>query len=205
MTNHKQAIATGTQEARVAAATTRIKDRPEGLWLDYWSRTGAAPMVPIQAGRWYPVGIYVTAPAPADYVLKAMEAADWVTTFKRLEISGTRAAPRRVFSARRCGLLKNADDKALPFFRYIWSNDLRDEVTGFALPKQAWFWEAGAGATVASDTDNVYGGLLLVTGWSHADQMLSYGENLFSLLRAFAEVVSATGNQVRIQTLYLQI
>jgi hypothetical protein len=207
VTTHKQAIAVGTQEARSAAAVARTKDRPEDLWLDYWSRTIAAPMVPVEAGRWYPVGIYVTAAAPADYVLKAMQAADWVTTLKRLDLAGTtsKGAARRVFSARRCGLLRNANDQSVPFFRYAWNPDLRDEVTGFIGPKQAWFWEAGAGTRVAGDVDDGNGGLLLVTGWSHADQMLSYGENLFSLLRAFAEVVSVTGNQPRIQTLYLQI
>lgn len=202
VTAHKLALAGGIQEARSAAAATRAKDRPDGLWLDYWSRTSAAPTVPLQAGRWYPVGIHVTAAAPADYVLRAMQAADWVTTLKRLDLdrTSTRASVRRVFSARRCGLLKNADGKSVPFFRYAWGTDLRDEVTGFADVKQAWFWEAGAGATVAGD-----GGLLLVTGWSHADQMLSYGENLFSLLRAFGEVVGVTGQQVRVQTVYLQV
>jgi hypothetical protein len=43
----------------------------------------------------------------------------------------------------------------------------------------------------------------MVTGWSHADGVLGYGESLLAMLGAFAEVVSATDDQARVQTLYL--
>ena len=44
---------------------------------------------------------------------------------------------------------------------------------------------------------------MLTTGWSHADGVLGYGDNLLALFRAFTDVVTATDRQARIYTLYL--
>jgi hypothetical protein len=163
-------------------------------------------MVPIAAGRWYPIGVRVTTPAQPNYVTRAIEAAGWVTIFKRLRPilrPDGRPSGRSSFSARRCALLYNSDDRPVPCLRYASSPDIWDQLASKVNTTQAWFWEVNARSASASEPSGSNSALLLVTGWSHADGVLGYGENLLSMLRAFAEVISTTDGQARIQTLYL--
>jgi len=203
---HREHIDARTREAWVTASGTRLKNRPSGVWIDYWNRATVAPMVPIAAGRWYPIGVLVTTPMKANYVTRAAQAADWVTALKRtqpiLNPNG-RPSGRHGFSARRCGLLHNSNGQALPYLRYAWTDLTSDQGMTAISPAPAWFWEVSARALPASEPSGSNGGLLLVNGWSHADGVLSYGENLLSMLRSFAEVVSATDDHARIRTLYL--
>jgi hypothetical protein len=184
-----------------------LAQRENELLRQNWDQSNAAPVVPIAAGRWYPVGVRVTTTAEGvNYVLRAMEAADWVSNFKRTWTRGMRQATRdqnRSFSSRRCGLVSNTAGGAVPFLRYVWQPDLRDRVTTMADPNQAWFWEVNARAASASEPSGHNSGMLFVSGWSHADGVLGYGENLLFLLRAFAEFVGVFDDQARIQTLYL--
>jgi hypothetical protein len=167
-------------------------------------------MVPVAAGRWYPIGVLALSPEQTNYVTRAAQASDWVSTFKRVKpVLGPngRATNRHTFTSRRCGLLHNADNQALPYLRFsanevIWDHRMK----GVAGP-QAWFWEVNVrpvtGLGPSGPDGPPDGGLLLATGWSHADGVLGYGENLIALLRAFADVVAATDPRARIHTLYL--
>jgi len=207
---HVSRLCAVTHRAWSAASGRRPADRPPGLWMEHWNRSTAAPMVPVAAGHWYPIGVLAVSPEQTNYVSRAAQAADWVSTFKRvkpvLEPNG-RPTNRHTFTSRRCGLLHNASDQPLPYLRFaanevIWDHRLK----GVTSP-QAWFWEVNTrpvtGLGSASPDGPPGGGLLLATGWSHADGVLGYGENLIALLRAFADVVTATDPRARIQTLYL--
>lgn len=199
-----------TQKAWSAASGMRLADRPPGLWVEHWNRSTAAPVVPVAAGRWYPIGVLAVSPEQNDYVSLAAQASDWVSTFKRVKpVLGPNGRPtsRHTFTSRRCGLLHNASDVALPYLRFSASDVVWDHRLKGVTSPQAWFWEVNVrrvtelGPSGADGPRN--GGLLLATGWSHADGVLGYGENLISLLRAFADVVTATDPQARVQTLYL--
>ena len=208
--DHVNGLAAVTQKAWSAASGTRLRDRPPGLWTEHWSRSTAAPMVPVAAGRWYPIGVLGVSPEQTNYVLRAAQAADWVSTFKRIKpvlAPNGRPTNRHGFTSRRCGLLRNNDDKPLPYLRFaagelIWEHRMK----GVSGP-HAWFWEVNArtvtGLGPPGRHDSPDGGLLLTTGWSHADGVLGYGDNLLALFRAFANVVTATDRQARIYTLYL--
>jgi hypothetical protein len=199
-------LGAATQKAWSAASVTRLADRPPGLWMEHWNRSTATPMVPVAAGRWYPLGVLAVSPERTDYVLRAVQAADWVSTFKRVKPNG-RPTNRHTFTSRRCDLLHNASDQALPYLRFsanelVWDHRMKG-VTG----PHAWFWEVNARSVTGLGPYGLNsppdGGLLLATGWSHADGVLSCGENLIALLRAFADVITATDPQARIHTLYL--
>lgn len=204
---HVARLAAVTQKAWSAASGTRLANRPPGLWIEHWNRSTAAPMVPVAAGRWYPIGVLAISPGPNKYVLRAAQAADWVSTFKRVRpVLGPNGRPtnRHNFTSRRCGLLHNANDEALPYLRHSASELVWDHRMKGVTAAQAWFWEAHARPVTGFGPDgSVGGGLLLATGWSHADGVLGYGENLLMLLTAFADVVTATDPQARIHTLYL--
>ena len=207
---HADRLATVTQKAWSAASGTRLRDRPAGLWTEHWNRSTAAPMVPVAAGRWYPIGVLAVSPEQTNYVSRAAQAADWVSAFKRVKpILGPNGRPtnRHTFTSRRCGLLHNANDQAQPYLRFAASELARDNhMKGVSAP-QAWFWEVNARDVTGLGTSGPHGakegGLLLTTGWSHADGVLGYGENLLALFRAFADVVTATDRHARIHTLYL--
>ena len=207
---HADRLATVTQKAWSAASGTRLRDRPAGLWTEHWNRSTAAPMVPVAAGRWYPIGILAVSPEQTNYVSRAAQAADWVSAFKRVKpVLGPNGRPtnRHTFTSRRCGLLHNANDQAQPYLRFAASELVRDNhMKGVSAP-QAWFWEVNTRAVTGLGTSGPHGakegGLLLTTGWSHADGVLGYGENLLALFRAFADVVTATDRHARIHTLYL--
>jgi hypothetical protein len=202
---HVSRLAAVTQKAWSAASGTRLSDRPPGLWTEHWNRSTTAPVVPVAADRWYPIGVLVVSPEQTSYPLRAAQAADWVSTFKRVKpVLGPngRRTSRHTFTSRRCGLLHNDSDQALPYLRFaanelVWDHRMKG-VTG----PQAWFWEVNVRPVTGPD-GTTGGGLLLVTGWSHADGVLGYGENLLALLRAFADVITATDPQARIHTLYL--
>jgi hypothetical protein len=171
-----------------------------------WGKAAEAPMVPIAAGRWYPVGVRVTTTADVNYVTRAMQGADWTVNYKRTRSRGLRQAARdknRTFSARRCGLLMNSEGGRLPLLRYVSQADSRDHVTTTVNSNVAWFWEVHSRQAEASEPSERNSGLLLVTGWSHADGVLGYGENLLTLLGGFAEAVSVLDHDAQIQTLYL--
>jgi hypothetical protein len=205
ISEHVSHIAAEVQKAWSAASGTRVKDRPPGLWVQHWSRTSLAPMVPVAAARWYPIGVLATSPAQNDYILRAAEAADWVTTFKRTKpvlLPNGKPTNRHNFTSRRCGLLHNSSDQTLPYLRFASSDVVWDHLFKGISPPQAWFWEVNARPVTASALSRA-GGLLFTTGWSHADGVLGYGENLLSMFRAFADVVSATDKDARIQTLYI--
>ena len=180
--------------------------------MSNWDRVTVAPMVPVAAGRWYPVGVRVTAPAPVDCLVQAMAATDWVTSYKRLKPilrEDGRPTGKSTFTSRRCGLLYNSEDKLTPCVRFASAEEIWDQLRPKIQTTQAWFWEvtarsgpAGEGAPEGEDGESS-GATLLVTGWSHADGVLGYGEDLLSMLRAFADVISATDDRARIQTLYL--
>ena len=203
---HVNRIATDTMQAWVAASGKRPKERPPGLWLENWSRMTAAPTVPVTVGRSYPIGILATSPAQVNYVTRAAEATDWVTTFKRTKpvlLSNGKPTNRHTFTSRRCGLLHNSSDQAVPYLRFAWTELIPEHHLRSINPPQTWFWEVNARAVTAPGSSDHAGGLLIATGWSHADGVLGYGENLFALFRAFADAVSATDKQARIQTLYM--
>jgi len=200
-----------TQRAWAAAVSARKKDHPPGLWVSKWDRATAAPMVPVAAGRWYPIGVRVTASSPVDCLSLAMSAADWVTSYKRkrpiLRPDG-RPSGRTGFTSRRCGLLYNDADKLTPCLRFASAEEVWDQLMPKVRLAQAWFWEVTARSGAAGDGgpsgDGPAGSAtLLVTGWSHADGVLGYGEDLLSMLRAFADLAAAADDQARIQTLYL--
>jgi hypothetical protein len=214
ISTHAERIDSDTQETwKAAASGPKIVSKEQAraqreneLFQQHWDKTHAAPMIPIAADRWYPVGVRVITTAEGiNYVSRAMEAADWVTNFKRTWAPGIRQTTRdrkRSFSARRCGLLRNTKGSAIPFLRYVWQPDLRDRVTTMAEPSNAWFWEVNArGADGEPPAHN--SGMLFVSGWSHADGVIGYGENLLFLLQAFAEAVSVFDDRARIQSLYL--
>ena len=207
---HVARLGSVTQKAWSAASAVRLADRPPGLWMEHWNRSTAAPMVPVAAGRWYPIGVLAASPEQTNYVSRAAQATDWVGTFKRVKpVLGPKGRPtnRHTFTSRRCGLLHNASDKALPYLRFAASEVVWDHMLKGVTSQQAWFWEVNVRPVTElrlSGADSpLDGGLLLATGWSHADGVLGYGENLISLLRAFADVVTATDPQARIHTLYL--
>lgn len=203
---HAEHVGTDNTGAWRAAVGTRLRDRPAGLWLNNWDRSTAAPMVPIAAGRWYPIGIRVTTPTETNYLRRAAAAADWIGSFKRatpiLQPNG-RPGGRLALSARRCGPLYSTNDRPISCLRYAADRDVSDYSFTKVTLTQAWFWEVNARGTSASEPVSSSGGMLLVTGWSHADGVLGYGENLLSMLRAFAEVVSASDDEARVQTLYM--
>ncbi len=207
---HVNRLASVTQQAWSVASGERLKDRQPGLWVEHWNRSAVAPMVPVAAGRWYPVGVLVVSPEPADYVLRAGQAADWVSTFKRVKpIFGRNGQPtnRHTFTSRRCGLLHNDSDKALPYLRFAANDLVWDHRMKGISSSQAWFWEVNArrvtGLGPSGPDGATDGGLLLASGWSHADGVFGYGDNLLALFRAFADVVTATDRSARIHTLYL--
>lgn len=206
---HVSQLAATTQKTWSAASGTRLKDRPPGLWTEHWNRSTATPMVPVAAGRWYPIGVLVVSPEQTDYPLRAAQAADWVSTFKRVKPMLTpagRPTGKHTFTSRRCGLLNNAENKALPYLRFAASDVVWDHRFKGVGSSQAWFWEVNArrtGGPGGPDSSAPSGGLLLATGWSHADGVLGYGESLLTLFRAFADVVTATDPHARIHTLYL--
>ena len=184
-----------------------LAQRENELLQKHWDKTTAALVVPLAAGRWYPVGVRVTTTAKdVSYLTRALQAADWVSNFKRTWTRGARQATRdqnRFISARRCGLLFDKDDHALPFLRYVWHGNVSDHLMVRAFPNQAWFWEANARSAPASEPSGQSSGMLFVSGWAHADGVLAYGENLLILLQAFADAVTALDDQAHIQTLYL--
>ena len=130
-----------------------------------------------------------------------------MSAFKRVKpVLGPNGGPtnRHTFTSRRCGLLHNANDQAQPYLRFAASELVRDNhMKGVSAP-QAWFWEVNTRAVTGLGTSGPHGakegGLLLTTGWSHADGVLGYGENLLALFRAFADVVTATDRHARIHT-----
>jgi hypothetical protein len=206
ITAHVERIASDTHDAWTSAAGAPQKKRRPGYWVKNWDATTAAPMVPVAAHRWYPVGIRITTSAQESYLVRAMQASDWVTAYKRTHailLPNGRPSGRRGYSSRRSGLLTSSTGAALPFLRYVWMPDTRDHLVIRATSPNPWFWEVNTRAVPPGDAPADAGGLLMVTGWSHADGVIGYGENLLSLLRAFAEVISATDGRARIQTLYL--
>jgi len=187
-------------------ADTKRPDRHTSGWRPYWSENTPAPVVPVQAERWYPVGVRVTTSREVNYLAKAVEASDWVNITKRTFALGIRQSTRdenRTYSTRRCGLLTDSAGKQLPYLRYVWHRELRDHVMTTASSEVAWFWEVASRTLRGGEPANLNGGLLLVTGWTHADGIVGYGENLLTMLTAFVDVVQAADKEVRIQTLYM--
>lgn len=203
---HLDRIAEQNQAAWRASRSARPKDRQPGLWLSNWDKTTAAPMVPVATGRWYPVGIRVTTPGDANYLVRATQAANWATALKRTQPvlnEAGRPTNRVSLSARRCCMVRNEQGQTIPCIRFVWDNEIGDYGLTVAKVTQAWFWELNTRDIRGDDPAVDKGGLLLTIGWSHADGVLSYGENLLQVLRAFADVVTATDSQARVQTLYL--
>ena len=190
----------------VTAAGTRQKDRPAGLWMSNWDKNTPAPMMPVAAGRWYPIGVRVSTNRETRYLSRAIAAADWTNVFKRLRPQlGPNGRPtgRSGFYTRRCGMLYNANDKLTACLRFASSADITEQATPKVTNEQAWFWEVTARGKSIVDTVSSEGGQLLVTGWSHADGVLGYGQDLLLMLQAFAYVISTADPEARIQTLYL--
>jgi hypothetical protein len=188
----------------IAAATAR-PDRHTTTWVPARSQEVAGPSVEIVAGRWYPIGLRVITDQETNYYSSAVDAQEWVALRKRTFTRGFRAQTRedkRIFTARRPGLLINAEKKRLPYIRYASHSDPRDEVTTTVGGDIAWFWEVKA-RKVATGPGVEAGGLLLVSGWSRRHHRLAYGEELFAMMRAFASVVLSRDPNARIQTLYL--
>jgi hypothetical protein len=203
---HVSRLAGVTQKAWSSASGTRLKDRPPGLWTENWNKATPALMVPVAASRWYPVGVLAVSPEQANYVSRMAQAADWVSTFKRVKPilnANGRPTSRHTFTSRRSGLLHNASDQALPYLRFAANEVIWDHRLKGVSASQAWFWEVNARSATELGPSGVPGGLLLTTGWSHADGVLGYGENLLALFRAFADVVTATDPHAQIHTLYL--
>jgi len=211
---HAERIANDSEETWKAAVSSPLivsnerarMNTMNPLLQPSWGKAAEAPMVPIAAGRWYPVGVRVTTTANVNYVTRAMQGADWAVNYKRTRSSGFRQAARdknRTFSARRCGLLMNSEGGSLPFLRYVSQADSRDHVTTTVDPNLAWFWEVHSRHARAKEPSERNSGMLLVTGWSHADGVLGYGENLLMMLGGFAEAVRLLDDDAQIQTLYL--
>ena len=79
---------------------------------------------------------------------------------------------------------------------------VEDEVTSSVQAKNGWFWEVKS-RWVPPVEGVEEGGLLLLSGWSHADGIIGYGVELLAMLRTFVEVVTHADPQARIETLYL--
>ena len=114
-----------------------------------------------------------------------------------------RPSGRVALSARRCGLLYGPNEQPISCLRYAADQDIGDYSLTKIATNKAWFWEVSARGRSASEPVSSNGGALVVSGWSHADGVLGYGENLLFMLQSFVEVVSATDPRARIQTLYL--
>jgi hypothetical protein len=203
---HMERIGADNKNAWMTAAGTRLKDRPPGLWLSNWDRRTAVPMVPIAVGRRYPVGVRVTTATATSYLLQANAAADWVNAFKQarpvLRPDG-RPSGRQGFTARRCGPLYSENNRQISCLRYVPDQDIGDYSLTRVATEKSWFWEVNPRGASATEPSGSNGGTLLVTGWSQADGVLGYGQDLLAMLQAFTEVVSVTDDKARIQTLYL--
>jgi hypothetical protein len=203
---HLDHIAEQNQAAWRTSRGGRPKDRQPGLWLSNWDKTTSAPMVPVATGRRYPVAIRVTTSGDANYLTRATQAANWATALKRAQPvlnEAGRPTNRVSLSARRCCMVRNEKGQTIPCIRFVSDNEIGDYGLTAAKVTQPWFWELNTRNIPGDDAALDKGGLLLTIGWSHADGVLSYGENLLQVLRAFADVVTATDSQARIQTLYL--
>ncbi len=190
----------------VTAAGARQKDRPAGFWMSNWGKDTPAPMVPVAAGRWYPIGVRVSTKRETNYLRRAIAAADWTNTYKRLRPQldpNGRPTGRMAFYTRRCGMLYNANDKLTASLRFTSSADITEQATPKVTNEQTLFWEVTARGKSFVSTVSSDGGQLLVTGWSHADGVLGYGQDLLVMLQAFAYVISAADPEARVQTLYL--
>lgn len=196
--------AIGAHVDRIVQATQQ-PDRHTTGWEVNWSRTVAAPVVPVAAGRWYPIGLRVLTPTSTNFFTAAVNAQEWVGLRKRTFSSGMRQKTRdanRVYTARRPALLVNEKNERLGYLRYVSHVNVQDGDSTTASNKVAWFWEAKARRIAAAEGVEP-GGLLLVTGWSHADGIFGYGEELLALMQAFSDTICAADPKASVQTLYL--
>jgi hypothetical protein len=192
-----------TQVGQIGQGTQRA-DRYTG-WTASWGDSTPAEVVPVAAGHWYPIGIRVLTPLPTNFQYSARTAQQWVGLRKRTFARGiTRKSQdkNRIFTTRRPGILIDDNGKYLPYVRYGSQFVVGDEVTSRVQPKYGWFWEVKS-RWVPPVEGVEEGGLLLLTGWSHADGIIGYGVELLAMLRTFAEIVTHADPQARIQTLYL--